>query len=324
MYQEIARSELSVLDAAWLSTYDAASGFGDFWYSICVGASAVVNAATLHALHSTDEQKQKERDDANQVPEYVRAARKEGQQGAPLRLGPDATEKEKEAFRAAIKNTTQSVLGLLWVYTKYDVKMTLTAACHKVIHDHSVSDQQRLLRTRALYILGEEYKKHGITPGAGLDSFADQIGIMTGMYGDIPETPGFANTEGDEAGLGDSQRGSAYSSESRPAEETANPSRSGDTDHLENDDACLELILNLGHMDAKELKIIIAQLRGISIDCLEKKDLIRRAKTLLVERMKTDTLREVLRRMVASADFDIEGLDVASCDRDLLVDLILA
>lgn len=325
VYLENSRSELNVLDAAWLSTYDVVSGFGDFWYSVCVGTSAVINGATLHALHSSGEQKQKERDDANQVPEYVRAARKEGQQAtmSGLRLGPDATEQEKEAFRVATKDTTHNVLGLLWTYTKYDVKMTLTASCHKVMHDHSVSDQERLLRTRALYILGDEYSKQGVTAGAGINSFATQIGIMTGMYGDIPATPDEAE-DGLGGGGGGSPRGSSFAQESRPADDTANPSRSGGEDPLESEQACLDLLMTVADMDAKTLKITIAKLRGMSIDCLEKKDLVRRAKTLLVARLQEEQLRDVLRRMVAGADFDIEGLDIDNCDRDLLVDLILA
>ena len=51
---------------------------------------------------------------------------------------------------------------------------------------------------------------------------------------------------------------------------------------------------------------------------------MRRANTLLVARLQEEQLRDVLRRMVAGADFDIEGLDIDNCDRDLLVDLILA
>ena len=105
---------------------------------------------------------------------------------------------------------------------------------------------------------------------------------------------------------------------------TANPSRSGGDDALGDEQECVETLLVVSEMDAKTLKTTIAKLRGMSIDCLEKKDLVRRAKTLLVARLQTEQLRGVLRRMVAAADFDIEGLDIDSCDRDLLVDLILA
>lgn len=325
VYKENARCELSVVDAAWLSTYDVAAGFADFWSSICIGTTAIVNAATVHGLYQSGEEKQKERDEANQVPDYVRAARKESQASTGLRLGPDATEAEKEAFSAATKHTTHNLLQLLWTYTKYDVRMTLTSATHKIMHDHSVSEQDRLLRTRALYIVGEEYCKLQVASGAGIDSFLSQIGVMTGMYGDIPGTvpdPSASSAEG--ASGGSSPRNSSYGHESRPAEDTANPSRSGGDDTLGDEQECVETLLVVSEMDAKTLKTTIAKLRGMSIDCLEKKDLVRRAKTLLVARLQTEQLRGVLRRMVAAADFDIEGLDIDSCDRDLLVDLILA
>jgi curved DNA-binding protein CbpA len=338
VYTEAARSELSALDAAWLSTLEVGSGFSDFWSTLCTGGAALLNAAHLSQQYSSGEEKQAARDDANQVPEYVRASRKanNNQPTVGLSLGPDATEEEKAMFSHTTKSTTNNVLHLLWTFTKSDVRVTLNSVCHKVLHDHSVSEETRKLRVRGLLILGAEYTKCQVSSGVGLDSFLSHIGLMTGMFGDVP-TSEWGSTSAEGAAAEAAAAAAAAEAEATSNSSSSSPSRTGEDDDLFQDDACVETLLAVDSMGVAALKVTIAQLRGVSIDCLEKRDLRRRAKTLLMARMSTEALRKALVSEVglttdivnAASDpdgcaADAGGLDVESCDRQLLVDLILA
>ena len=49
-----------------------------------------------------------------------------------------------------------------------DLRSTLASVCRKVLHDHAVSDAERLMRCRAMKLLGECFKAKGGTMSAGL------------------------------------------------------------------------------------------------------------------------------------------------------------
>ena len=78
-------------------------------------------------------------------------------------------------------------------------------------------------------------------------------------------------------------------------------------------------------MGMKDLKLLIAKLHGISLDCLERRDVERRAKTLLMARLSTESLRIALKEIYVNMDhLDNLDLELDSCGREVLVDILLA
>ena len=203
-------------------------------------------------------------------------------------------------------------------------------------------------RVKGLLILGEEYSKHRVSSGAGIDSFLTHIGMTTGMFGEVAEAYGPAAFQGGEDGSGSgigSGSGSAstddngrssprYTAEAEAARNahtngysattTHLPSRSGEDDSMLSEKACQEKLVEVAQgLSVKELKILIAKLRGVSIDCLERRELEKRTKTLLIARLGTETLRGALKDIYIDMDA-LDGLDVDSCEREMLVDILLA
>ena len=192
----------------------------------------------------------------------------------------------------------------MWAVTKADVQQTLTNVCTRVMHDHSVSSDNRARRARALLILGEEYCKCGVAAHIGLEDFLNRMGAQTGMFG--PEGGGASSTEGSSSGEEDTHTPAAA------AGGTAAPHASLDTD--DKIEACLRA---LDSLSIKDIKTRIGWLQGKSDDCLEKLELKRRLKGLLCRHLSL----EALRRFVAT---QCEGIiDVASCDRAMLTDIIV-
>lgn len=327
VYIEHARSELSILDSAWLSALDVANSFTDFWSTVCSGTGTMLNALNLHQQYVAADVRQAELDELRQVPQYERDARKAQKTPVGIQLGPDATEEEKEKFRLATKETMGHALHLLWHITKYDIKTTLSTACHKVVHDHSVSEEDRRKRAQALMILGEEYVRHSLASGLGIDALLTHIGLTTGMFGGVPDAsteaglPGNGCSSSDGVSSDTDPRPSTGVAEAASAEgHTSLPSRSGD-DPCMSQESCVLMVRKVASMTVRELKVLIAELHGVSIDCLERRDLQKRAKTLLLARLDTVSLRAVYSDMA-----QLDGLDLSpdSCDREMLVDILLA
>eukprot|EP01041_Mallomonas_annulata_P001668 gene1668-3224_t len=89
-------------------------------------------------------------------------------------------EKKKLELQEALAG---SMLELMWHVTVIDIESTLRKVCHKVTHDHSVSEDIRRQRTLALLILGEEFKSHGVSMDKGIQDVLHRMGPNMGGGG---------------------------------------------------------------------------------------------------------------------------------------------
>ena len=63
----------------------------------------------------------------------------------------------------------------MWHITELDIQTTLEKVCHKVTHDHSVTQPVLQLRAKALYLLGETYLACGVSSAQGLEDLKSRI-----------------------------------------------------------------------------------------------------------------------------------------------------
>lgn len=179
----------------------------------------------------------------------------------------------------------------MWSVTKADIHQTLANVCTRVMHDHSLSEDSRHKRAKALLLLGEEYCKCGVPADKGIEDFLAKLGTQTGMYGQSAQstsTPS-SSSEGEEH----------------------NPS-------FPTEASVLACFAELNNMSIKEMKLRIAQLNGsLSPLDIEKNDVRRKLKSLLCRQLSVEALRKYVTDQVGS------DLDVSQCDRDFLVEMVL-
>ena len=320
-YYKSARSELSTLDSLYLGLHGSVEGVYDFWGNVCLGGNAILKAAGLSSLVSKAEEKKKEKDKEDGITPSQRAQMDKdqgplGASAASLYTDNTLDEDEKKELKQKTFDTVHSVLQFVWTMTRTDIQNTLGVSLMKLLHDHSVTQDERNLRAQALYILGQEFIAGAGAQGSGIKHLATQLGMQSGLYGDSPpmEMPTEFGASEDAA---DSEQG-----DSSPLQDKEKPSN---VPVVWTDEACISALLEVQDLKIGQLKIKIAQLGGFSLDCIEKNDLCKRVKTLLTDRMTDKALRTAASAMMQSstADSDFIDIDFETCERDILIDMIL-
>ena len=305
-YCEIARAELSWLDSMWLGTQSGAGAIGEFWGTICTGVSSVTSAMYLQKLHADAEEKQNKIDDQNNISQSAREARKSQQSPIGLHPGPDISVDEVNSIRKATRNTLHNSLFFLWTMTKSDIEYTVSIACAKVLHDHSVGEEIREKRAEGLLVIGDIFTKVQVSKAEGIENLLNQIGMQSGMFGDVPQAfPGSDSTRSGEE------------------QETSNPSHNTDENILNNDKTFINCFVNVNNFSNKDLKLKISQCNGVSIDCLEKSELKKRLRSLLIGKMSEQAIRTVAKELFTDSQF-LDAMDLDSCEIDIIKDILMS
>jgi len=305
-YIDEAKSELSYLDSFLVSAKNNGNAFVEFFSTLWTGAQAAISALELSALQAKADAKQKAEDDKNNVPQEEREARKKRAAGplggGAMGPGPNATPEERAKFRNTTKNVTSHVFLLMWSVTKADIQQTLANVCTRVMHDHAVTPETRAKRAKALLLLGQEYCKCGVPANVGIEDFLTRMGTQTGMFG--AESPEQNPQQSDQAGSNDKD---------------SNPKRfDGIHPSLASEEKIFACLAGVNKMSIKEMKQNIEKLRGsLSPLEIEKKDVARKLKRLLVNHLSVEALR-------AHVAKSCEGvIDVQTCDKEMLIDIVL-
>ena len=355
VYIEVARSELSTLESLWRYFAGGVEAVGDYWSGVCLGTSAAFRAIGLQNMYSSAEDKLRQADIANGMTDEQAQTRADERavNGGPFsaatveQSSAAVSPVDKENMRNQTKKTVHALLEMLWSMTTQDVKHTLHVAITKVLHDHSVDEATRTLRVRGLLVVGEVYAAESVNRSAnmqnasqtcnqndtnnkfksnadeGIGSLVDQLGLQTGLYGDIPDYAsfsGFGMDTDDESGGGKSEM---------PSKTGGSSKSSGAAEWHSNNEGLTRMLLTVGTLGIRELKVSIAQIGGMSIDCLEKTDLVRRLKELIVDKMSDATLRSAAVTLLSGSGGDDipDGADFAtelrSCQREILVQMVM-
>jgi hypothetical protein len=202
---------------------------------------------------------------------------------------PNATEKQRQEFKDVSKKVATSMIGLLFIVTKYDIVNTIHKVCDKLLKDYTVSNEVIEARKKALLALGSIYQQHGSSYDDGLNDLVTRIGLQTGMYGDhqYPKPqPSGPNTP---------MKGSSMNEKAK------------------------NILLNIDNLSVAELKAhIISEGYGSELaKVIEKKEMKKLLKKIAVT-MIDDV--EVLREMVkqAGVSFNVQNLDLQTLQDALL------
>lgn len=85
------------------------------------------------------------------------------------------TEAEEASMKRKIERLSGHMFAVMWYISEMDIRSTLASACRKVVRDHSVSDAERVMRCRALKLLGESFKAKGGSKSAGLGDIKNRM-----------------------------------------------------------------------------------------------------------------------------------------------------
>lgn len=311
VYQDKARSEMNTVDGIAISFRQTGMAIVDVCSIIGVGVSAAASAIELQRLHALAEARQKEQDDKNNVPQAEREARQKGPFGGmPSGPGEGASKEEQEEFRTKTRNVTANIFYLMWHLTKMDIASTLSNICNKVLHDVSVSETVRERRRAALLIIGKEYCAKAVSTADGLEDLINRMGMQSGMFGGDPSqnTSSSSSSTSSSSDESSSSTSSSSSSSSQPG-----PARK---DSL----TIKALLRNLPQLSVKDLKHKIDEFGGNSTTFFEKKDLQHELKRILMRLLADEDLREMVRELNSSGSV----IDASQCDREMLIDILLA
>jgi len=87
----------------------------------------------------------------------------------------ELTPEEEAAIRKKVEKIGMHMFKAMWHITELDIQKTLAKVCHKVTHDHSVSDDILMKRKKALLLLGEAYANHGLSLEHGLADLRSKL-----------------------------------------------------------------------------------------------------------------------------------------------------
>ena len=283
VYSDKANSELSTL----YSITSTLRSFGDNVVD-CVNlvdgaiqtASSALQYLKVSAQNQTDDS-----DESNLSEEEKLHRMRARMMSAP----PNATEKQRQEFKDVSKRVATSMIGLLFIVTKYDIVNTIHKVCDKILKDSTVNSAIIEARKKALLALGTVYQQHGSTYDDGLNDLVDRIGLQTGMYGDHQHP--------------------------RPQPSGANTPVKENTNH----ENAKNILLNINKMSVAELKAkIISEGHGSELaHVIEKKEMKTLLKKISVNMIDdVDTLRDVAKR--AGISIDVQNLDLQTLQDVLL------
>jgi hypothetical protein len=283
VYTDKANSELSTL----YSITSSLKSFGDNIVD-CVNLvdGAIQTASSALQFLKVSAQNQTENFDESNLSEEEKIHRMRARM---MSAPPNATEKQRQEFKDVSKKVATSMIGLLFIVTKYDIVNTIHKVCDKLLKDYTVSNEVIEARKKALLALGSIYQQHGSSYDDGLNDLVTRIGLQTGMYGDHqypkPQSSG-PNTP---------MKGSSMNEKAK------------------------NILLNIDNLSVAELKAhIISEGYGSELaKVIEKKEMKKLLKKIAVT-MIDDV--EVLREMVkqAGVSFNVQNLDLQTLQDALL------
>ena len=281
LYVSAADAHMSMFSSAWHSVSGVAEAAHSFWGSFCLGASAAFKCFTLQGLYSNAEQMQRMADGAT-----ASAAPPPTTHRSPLDLQRSAAlpTEDKQRLRQHTRDTILALLEFLWAVVRQDVVHTLDVSLSKLLHDHSISLEQQRMRARGLRLLGAAYMMsatastpHGsISAGRGLEDLVTTLGDKTGLFGDSAEA----------TATSPHSQGVPTASTSTPQMPPSPPS------WWETEDGCMQHLRQVPELSTAQLRMHIAQLGGSCRDCVEKADLRRRMRELLLSHLSDATLMQ--------------------------------
>jgi hypothetical protein len=319
-YVTHARSELSTIDKFYLTLHNGVEGVVDYWGGLCLGANALWNSVSMQNFFAGYEEEQEAKDIAAGITAEERAARTKDQGPYNIQaIYSDTTMsiEDKTELRDKTQRAVHSLLELVWSMTRSDIQNTLDVSLSKLLHDHSIILEDRILRAKGLQIVGEEYLKGAGNQGLGINHLLKQLGLQTGLFGPEPTSQTWSSP-------GETSPESSFSSN------TANPTSdhkldSGEEENpFDSDDVCMSTLNDINNFKIGDLKLKIAQLHGMSIDCIEKNDLKKRLITLLCNKLSDSSLRKAAKSYLEERDGELlPGIDFDVCEREILIDLML-
>ncbi|KAJ1418486.1 X-domain of DnaJ-containing-domain-containing protein [Ochromonadaceae sp. CCMP2298] len=151
--------------------------------------------------------------------------------GAPV-----LTEAEEEAaLQERIERLSGHMFTVMWHFTEMDIRATLAAVCTKVLHDHSVSKEARMMRAEGLKVLGREFLAHGGSLTAGLGDVKNKLHEQMGAAS-AREADGKSGAEAKgEGAKGEGAKGSEEKWAKGGAETSASTSVPAKTSPVEED-----------------------------------------------------------------------------------------
>ena len=283
VYSDKANSELSTL----YSITSTLKSFGDNVVD-CVNLvdGAIQTASSALQYLKVSAQNQTDNFDESHLSEEEKLHRMRARM---MSAPPNATEKQRQEFKDVSKKVATSMIGLLFIVTKYDIVNTIHKVCDKILKDSTVNSAVIEARKKALLALGTIYQQHGSTYDDGLNDLVNRIGLQTGMYGDHqypkpqpsgPNTPVKENTKNENA---------------------------------------KNILLNINNMSVAELKAkIISEGYGSELArVIEKKEMKTLLKKITVNMIDdVDTLRDIVKR--AGNSIDVQNLDLQTLQDMLL------
>jgi curved DNA-binding protein CbpA len=251
VYADKAASKLSALGSIYDSLATTGRAISDAFKLTASSSGLVVSASRLYAS-------QREADRSAAGPNGANSPKKDSRFGLSI---------EDSKVRENVHVVSANVVTLLWHLTQMDVNSTLTKAIKKVLDDKNIPLEKRILRAKALYILGEELEACGKRNEADLGEFIAKIDK------DILHISKSTDDLKKESG---SQPKSSATRDSEPAQSPSS------------DAANFTRIKNLEDIETlsvKDLKYNILLLGGDSSTCIEKRDLKRKLTGLVLENM---------------------------------------
>jgi len=315
LYVSSADSHISTMRAALHSAGGALSALSDLWGGFCLGTLAAWRFIGLQGMYSDAEEKQRVADEVHPDVETGAKPQRKPPPAGPFggrTLGEAVTEEEKKEIRGQTQKAVHNLLEFLWMVIRQDVTATLDVSLSKLLHDHSVSDEARMARARGLRAVGEAYIKEAhaaslstggkVSPGQGIEALVGKLGQQSGLFGDAA-----AAADDDEE----------PETERVPATPPPPALLWWSTD-----DGCSRCCQEIPSLSVAELQQRILSLRGSSSDCLEKTDLRRRLRSLLVPHLSTRALAVEVARVLSSSGKETDAELCAGWEREALVDVM--
>jgi curved DNA-binding protein CbpA len=313
LYVSSADSHISTMRAALHSAGGALSALSDLWGGFCLGTLAAWRFIGLQGMYSDAEEKQRVADEVHPDVETGAKPQRKPPPAGPFggrALGEAVTEEEKKEIRGQTQKAVHNLLEFLWMVIRQDVTATLDVSLSKLLHDHSVSDEARMARARGLRAVGEAYIKEAhvaslstggkVSPGQGIEALVGKLGQQSGLFGDA----------------------AAAAAEEPETEQVPATTPPPALSWWSTDDGCSRCCQEIPSLSVAELQQRILSLRGSSSDCLEKTDLRRRLRSLLVPHLSTRALAVEVARVLSSSGKETDAEMCAGWEREALVDVM--
>lgn len=92
----------------------------------------------------------------------------------------DLSPEEQEKLKQYMADISNHMLSAMWGISEMDIHSTLTKVCTKVTHDHSVDEETRKLRLKAILLIGEVFIESGGSTQAGIVDIASRMAAGPG------------------------------------------------------------------------------------------------------------------------------------------------